>query len=158
MCFPLLSTILLLKYSFTSVIIDHHWQWKSLVPSCLQLDFYLFPVCDEGPSICAHVLTWFSIFIIFATFPLSACYVVKVAQVYYNLAGYLHVIHSFKKTSGLPSCPAIPTFSWLSVCLIFCLSVWISFWPSDCLFDFLFVCLTSISLYLAVWFSVCLFD
>merc|ERR1719402_816449 len=38
--------------------------------------------CDEGPGICAHLLTLCSVLIIFATLPVSLCMVVKVVQEY----------------------------------------------------------------------------
>ena len=38
-------------------------------------------VCDEGPSIFAHLLTIFSCLMIAATMPLSLFFVVKVVQV-----------------------------------------------------------------------------
>merc|ERR1740128_657066 len=38
--------------------------------------------CDEGPGICAHLITLCSLLIIFATLPVSLCFVVKVVQEY----------------------------------------------------------------------------
>ena len=37
--------------------------------------------CEEGPGICAHLLTLASMLIIFMTLPISLCMVVKVVQV-----------------------------------------------------------------------------
>ena len=34
--------------------------------------------CDEGPGICAHLLTFFSIVLVFITIPFSLCFAVKV--------------------------------------------------------------------------------
>jgi len=39
-------------------------------------------VCDEGPGICAHLITLFSLLIIMFTLPVSLCFVVKVVQEY----------------------------------------------------------------------------
>jgi len=38
--------------------------------------------CDEGPGICSHLLTLFSILLIMATMPLSLLWTVKVVQEY----------------------------------------------------------------------------
>ena len=38
-------------------------------------------VCEQGPTMCAHLLTFFSLLIIMVTLPLSLCFVVKVVQV-----------------------------------------------------------------------------
>ena len=38
-------------------------------------------VCEEGPGICAHLLTFFSVLIIVVTLPFSLCLVVQVVQV-----------------------------------------------------------------------------
>merc|ERR1719320_1958841 len=39
-------------------------------------------VCEEGPGICSHLLTLFSILLIMATMPLSLLWTVKVVQEY----------------------------------------------------------------------------
>jgi len=39
-------------------------------------------VCEEGPGICAHLLTIISLLLIAATLPFSLCFVVKVVQEY----------------------------------------------------------------------------
>ena len=38
-------------------------------------------VCEEGPGICAHLLTIFSVLLIIVTLPFSLCLVVQVVQV-----------------------------------------------------------------------------
>ncbi|XP_023321438.1 band 7 protein AGAP004871 isoform X2 [Eurytemora carolleeae] len=38
--------------------------------------------CEEGPGICAHLLTLFSMLLIFLSLPISLCFVVKVVQEY----------------------------------------------------------------------------
>ena len=40
-----------------------------------------FVVCEEGPGLCAHLLTLFSFLLIIATLPFSLMFVVKVVQV-----------------------------------------------------------------------------
>ena len=45
------------------------------------IKIFFFLVCDEGPGICAHLLTLFSLLLIAATLPVSLCFVVKVVQV-----------------------------------------------------------------------------
>ena len=42
----------------------------------------LCAACEEGQGICAHLLVIFSLLLIFATLPLSLCFVVKVVQEY----------------------------------------------------------------------------
>ena len=51
---------------------------KQLVIYCYSI---LPPECSQGPNICAHILTFFSLLIIIITLPLSLCFVVKVVQV-----------------------------------------------------------------------------
>ena len=41
--------------------------------------------CDEGPGICSHLMTLFSILLIMATMPLSLLWTVKVVQVTYMM-------------------------------------------------------------------------
>ena len=38
--------------------------------------------CDEGPGICAYLITFCSIVLIFITLPVSLCFAVKVVQEY----------------------------------------------------------------------------
>jgi len=38
--------------------------------------------CDEGPGLCAHMITFFSIVLVFITIPFSLCFAVKVVQEY----------------------------------------------------------------------------
>ena len=38
--------------------------------------------CDEGPGICAHLITFFSIVLVLVTIPFSLCFAVKVVQEY----------------------------------------------------------------------------
>jgi hypothetical protein len=44
----------------------------------------LILVCEEGPGICAHLLTIFSVLIIIVTLPFSLCLVVQVVQVSFD--------------------------------------------------------------------------
>ena len=39
-------------------------------------------MCEEAPGIVSHVLTFISLLLIFLTFPISLCWVVKVVQEY----------------------------------------------------------------------------
>jgi len=48
---------------------------RSLKKTC----FYI-TACDEGPGICAHLLTFFSILLVFITIPFSLCFAVKVCE------------------------------------------------------------------------------
>jgi len=38
--------------------------------------------CDEGPGLCAHLITFLSILLVFVTIPFSLCFAVKVVQEY----------------------------------------------------------------------------
>ena len=41
-----------------------------------------FTACDEGPGLCAHLITFLSILLVFVTIPFSLCFAVKVVQEY----------------------------------------------------------------------------
>ena len=51
---------------------------KYKIPNWLKI---FSPVCDEGPGICAHLMTMISILLIMATLPFSLLMAVKVVQV-----------------------------------------------------------------------------
>lgn len=38
--------------------------------------------CDEGPGLCAHLITFLSVLLVFVTMPFSLCFAVKVVQEY----------------------------------------------------------------------------
>ena len=40
---------------------------------------FLISACDEGPGVCAHLITFFSILLVFVTIPFSLCFAVKVS-------------------------------------------------------------------------------
>ena len=40
-------------------------------------------MCEEGPGICAHLLTVAALFMVVTTLPLSLLFVIKVVQVYF---------------------------------------------------------------------------
>ena len=40
-------------------------------------------MCEEGPGICAHLLTVPALFMVVTTLPLSLLFVIKVVQVYF---------------------------------------------------------------------------
>ena len=42
-------------------------------------------VCEEGPGICAHLITVAALFMVVTTLPLSLLFVIKVVQVYFVL-------------------------------------------------------------------------
>ena len=44
--------------------------------------------CEEGPGLFAHILTFFSLVLIFVTLPISLIWVVKVVQVYFVFSCY----------------------------------------------------------------------
>ena len=63
-----------------------------------RIEFHLnniFLACEEGPGICAHLLTLFSILIIITTLPFSLLCVIKVVQVDYVLCFILPLIQPF---------------------------------------------------------------
>ena len=41
-----------------------------------------FTACDEGPGLCAHLITFLSILLVFVTIPFSLSFAVKVVQEY----------------------------------------------------------------------------
>ena len=47
-------------------------------------DFFtaFISACDEGPGLCAHLITFLSILLVFVTIPFSLCFAVKVVQEY----------------------------------------------------------------------------
>ena len=40
---------------------------------------FFIAACDEGPGVCAHLITFFSILLVFVTIPFSLCFAVKVS-------------------------------------------------------------------------------
>jgi hypothetical protein len=42
------------------------------------------PACEEGPGICAHLITVAALFMVVTTLPFSLCFVIKVVQVKYG--------------------------------------------------------------------------
>ena len=42
-----------------------------------------FAACDEGPGLCAHLITFLSILLVFVTIPFSLCFAVKVSEINY---------------------------------------------------------------------------
>ena len=62
-----------------SIIISYFGGSNNIFADCMYI--YCCLVCDEGPGICAHLLTLFSLLLIAATLPVSLCFVVKVVQV-----------------------------------------------------------------------------
>ena len=45
-------------------------------------DTAFISACDEGPGLCAHLITFLSILLVFVTIPFSLCFAVKVVQEY----------------------------------------------------------------------------
>ena len=45
-------------------------------------DTAFISACDEGPGLCAHLITFLSILLVFVTIPFSLCFTVKVVQEY----------------------------------------------------------------------------
>ena len=101
--------------------------WIAFLCMYLPKDFYsmlsLFVACDEGPGICAHLITLCSLLIIFATLPVSLCFVVKVVQVSEappNKYTFLSVRHSVNLIS---LCSLLIIFATLPVSLCFVVKV-----------------------------------
>ena len=81
----------------------------------LKYKICVYLACEEGPGICAHLLTLFSMLLIFLSLPISLCFVVKVVQVYIlDIIISCHNLNFFYQTLliQIKYCWATPERKW----------------------------------------------